>query len=142
MVKAGATADGSRAAYSHTASLAGNFEALKAVCERENVIMLDDPLNMLILAKAMVRYPKRTMRNVAVITTSGGGGAISADRLSQAGIPLSQFTPTTRETLAIHYSEGQASNPIDVGGASTRARTSLAWSQPKPCWPTPTPISR
>lgn len=116
MVKAGATADGSRAAYSHTASLAGNFEALKAVCERENVIMLDDPLNMLILAKAMVRYPKRTMRNVAVITTSGGGGAISADRLSQAGIPLSQFTPTTRETLAIHYSEGQASNPIDVGG--------------------------
>ncbi|UUZ70654.1 hypothetical protein LP416_09930 [Polaromonas sp. P2-4] len=104
--------------------------------------MLDDPLNMLILAKAMVRYPKRTMRNVAVITTSGGGGAISADRLSQAGIPLSQFTPTTRETLAIHYSEGQASNPIDVGGASTRARTSLAWSRPKPCWPTPTPISR
>lgn len=116
MVKAGASADGSRAAYSHTASLAGNFEALKAVCERENVIMLDDPLNMLILANAMVRYPKRAVRNVAIVTTSGGGGAISADRLSHAGIPLSQFTEATRETLAIHYSEGQASNPIDVGG--------------------------
>ncbi|MEP6588490.1 MAG: CoA-binding protein, partial [Polaromonas sp.] len=76
MVKAGATADGSRAAYSHTASLAGSFEALKAVCERENVVMLDDPLNMLSLAKAMVRYPKRAVRKVAVITTSGGGGAI------------------------------------------------------------------
>lgn len=116
MVKAGATADGSRAAYSHTASLAGSFEALKAVCERENVVLLDDPLNMLSLAKAMVRYPRRTVRNVAVITTSGGGGAISADRLSQAGVPLSQFEPATGEALAVHYAEGQAANPIDVGG--------------------------
>ena len=116
MVKAGATEGGSRAAYSHTASLAGSYEALKAVCERENVVMLDDPLNMLILANAMVRYPHRKMHNVAVITTSGGGGAITADRLSQAGIPLSDFTQSTRETLAIHYSEGQAANPIDVGG--------------------------
>lgn len=116
MVKAGATADGSRAAYSHTASLAGDFAALKAVCERENVVMLDDPLDMLSLARAMVRYPKRMVRNVAVITTSGGGGAITADQLSHAGIPLARFAPATIEGLAEHYSEGQAANPIDVGG--------------------------
>ncbi|MGO4391994.1 acetate--CoA ligase family protein [Variovorax sp. M-6] len=116
MVKAGATADGSRAAYSHTASLAGDFAALKAVCERENVVMLDDPLDMLSLARAMVRYPKRVVRNVAVITTSGGGGAITADQLSHAGIPLARFEPATVEGLAEHYSEGQAANPIDVGG--------------------------
>lgn len=116
MVKAGATADGSRAAYSHTASLAGDFEALKAICNRENVVMMDDPLDMLSLARAMVRYPKRPVRSVAVITTSGGGGAITADQLSRAGIPLSDFAPATREALAEHYSEGQGANPIDVGG--------------------------
>lgn len=116
MVKAGATADGSRAAYSHTASLAGDFAALKAVCERENVVMLDDPLDMLSLARAMVRYPRRAVRNVAVITTSGGGGAITADQLSHAGIPLARFGAATAEGLAEHYSEGQAANPIDVGG--------------------------
>ncbi len=116
MVKAGATADGSRAAYSHTASLAGDFAALKAVCERENVVMLDDPLDMLSLARAMVRYPRRAVRSVAVVTTSGGGGAITADRLSQAGIPLARFNAATAEALAAHYSEGQAANPIDVGG--------------------------
>ena len=116
MVKAGSTADGSRAAYSHTASLAGDFEALKAICERENVIMMDDPLNMLSLARAMVRYPNRSVRKVAVITTSGGGGAISADQLSHAGIALARFSTATQEGLAEHYSEGQAANPIDVGG--------------------------
>lgn len=116
MVKAGATDDGSRAAYSHTASMAGDFAALKAICERENVVMMDDPLNMLSLARAMVRYPHRTVRKVAVITTSGGGGAISADQLSHADVGMARFNEATRNGLAEHYSEGQAANPIDVGG--------------------------
>ncbi len=116
MVKAGASDDGSRAAYSHTASMAGDFAALQAICERENVVMMTDPLNMLSLARAMVRYPNRPMRKVAVITTSGGGGAISADQLSHAGIGLARFNANTQAGLAEHYSEGQAANPIDVGG--------------------------
>ncbi len=116
MVKAGTTADGSRAAYSHTASLAGDFAALQAVCARENVVLLDDPLNMLVLAKALVRYPRRPLRKVAVITTSGGGGAITADRLSHHHIPLATFSDATRQALAEHYAEGQAGNPIDIGG--------------------------
>lgn len=116
MVKAGATADGSRAAYSHTASMAGDYASLKAICERENVVMMDDPLNMLSLARAMVRYPNRRVRDVAVITTSGGGGAITADQLSHAGIGLARFNAATCTGLAEHYAEGQAANPIDIGG--------------------------
>jgi len=116
MVKAGASDDGSRAAYSHTASLAGDFAALQAVCAQENVVLLDDPLNMLSLARAMVRYPKARVRRVAVITTSGGGGAIAADQLAHTGIALSHFSPATRTGLAQYYAPGQAGNPIDVGG--------------------------
>ncbi|HOK10799.1 MAG TPA: CoA-binding protein, partial [Ottowia sp.] len=104
MVKAGATDDGRRAAYSHTASLAGDFAALKAICERENVVLMDDPLDMLSLARAMVRYPRRRVRDVAVFTTSGGGGAITADQLSRAGIGLSTFSEATMAGLAEHYS--------------------------------------
>lgn len=116
MVKAGRTEDGSRAAYSHTASMAGDFRALQAVCERENIVLLDDPLNMLSCARAMVRYPRRHVANVAVITTSGGGGAISADQLSDACVGLARFSDATREALGQYYSEGQAANPIDIGG--------------------------
>jgi len=118
MVKAGTTAEGSDAAYSHTASLAGDFAALKAVCTHENVVLMDDPLAMLILASAMVRYPGRPMRSVGIITTSGGGGAIAADRLTEAGIPLARFSDATVQALAQHYPTGQAGNPIDLGGRS------------------------
>ncbi|WP_028601488.1 acetate--CoA ligase family protein [Ottowia thiooxydans] len=125
MVKAGASDDGRRAAYSYTASLAGDFAALKAICARENVIMMDDPLNMLSLARAMVRYPKRRVREVAVLTTSGGGGAISADQLSQSGIGLARFHEDTLAALAEHYSEGQATNPVDIGGRKADATPKL-----------------
>ncbi len=125
MVKAGATDDGSRAAYSHTASLAGDFAALQAICERENVVLMDDPLDMLSLARAMVRYPKRRVRDVAVFTTSGGGGAITADQLSRAGIGLTRFQDATLASLAEHYSAGQGANPIDVGGRKSDATSDI-----------------
>ena len=125
MVKAGATDDGRRAAYSHTASLAGDFAALKAICERENVVLMDDPLDMLSLARAMVRYPRRQVRNVAVFTTSGGGGAITADQLSRAGVGLSTFSDATMAALSEHYSEGQGANPIDVGGRKPDATSDI-----------------
>jgi len=111
MVKAGASDEGSRAAYSHTASLAGDFAALQAVCAHENIVLMDDPLNMLGLARAMVRSPKTRVQRVAVIPTSGGGGAIA-----HAGIALSAFSPATRTRLAQYYAPGQGNNPIDVGG--------------------------
>lgn len=125
MVKAGATDDGRRAAYSHTASLAGDFAALQAICERENVVLMDDPLDMLSLARAMVRYPRRRVRDVAVFTTSGGGGAITADQLSRAGIGLPAFADATMVGLAEHYSEGQGANPIDVGGRKPDATSDI-----------------
>jgi acyl-CoA synthetase (NDP forming) len=125
MVKAGTTADGSRAAFSHTASLAGDFAALKALCERENVVLMDDPLDMLSLARAMVRYPNRRVRRVGVITTSGGGGAITADRLAHTGIGLAWFGDATRQALAEYYAEGQAGNPIDIGGRKNDANPDL-----------------
>lgn len=125
MVKAGSTEIGSRAAFSHTASLAGDFQAMRAVCERENIVLMDDPLDMLGLARAMVRYPHRAVRQVALMTTSGGGGAIGADRLSEAGVGLANFNDETAAQLAEHYSEGQAANPVDIGGRKHDGRAPI-----------------
>lgn len=116
MVKAGATERGQRAAFSHTASLAGSYGALRAVCDQENITLLDDPINMLSLAHAMVRYPNSRVNKIGVITTSGGGGAITADRLVQGGMELANFTTSTMEEMAHHYSPGQGANPVDIGG--------------------------
>src|SRR5690606_22600924 len=106
-VKAGKTEEGSKAAFSHTASMAGDYAALEAICKSQNVILMDDPMAMFLLALSMSRYPGKKIDNVTVVTTSGGGGALSADRLSEARLPLSEFSEQTRTRLTDYFSAGQ-----------------------------------
>jgi acyl-CoA synthetase (NDP forming) len=116
-VKAGRTAQGSSAAYSHTASLAGDYAALKAVCERENIVLLNDVFAMLLLAAALAKQPGHKVSQVVLVSTSGGSAALTADALSEAGIPMTQFEERTRADLATLYVPGQADNPVDLFGA-------------------------
>jgi acetyl-CoA synthetase (ADP-forming) len=116
LVKAGRTAAGAQAAFSHTASLAGSFDALAAVCRETGVVLMNDLDAMALLAAGLVRFPGRKVRSATIVTTSGGGGAIAADRLSEADIAMTRFAPQTECGLERLFSPGQARNPIDLGG--------------------------
>ncbi|MFX9023755.1 hypothetical protein ABTN14_19135, partial [Acinetobacter baumannii] len=65
MVKAGRTGAGAAAAYSHTASLAGSFRALEAVCRERGIVLMDDTDAMILLAASMARFPGRKVANAA-----------------------------------------------------------------------------
>ena len=116
IVKAGRTESGARAAFSHTASLAGSFQALATVCRENGIRLMDDLDSMMLLAANLVRWPDRAVRTATIVTTSGGGGAIASDRLAESGVPLTTLAAATAERLAAYYSTGQAGNPIDFGG--------------------------
>ena len=116
LVKAGRSELGARAAYSHTASLAGSYGALEAICRETGVVLMDDLDAMVLLAASLVRFPGRKVRSANILTTSGGGGAIAADRLAEVGIGLTRFAPETAQRLGRLFSPGQALNPIDLGG--------------------------
>lgn len=118
-VKAGRTEAGSRAAFSHTASIAGSQAVFAAVCEEQGITLMDDIGAMMTLAASMVRYPRRKIGRVAILTPSGGGGVLAADLLNERGVPLAQFSDATRAALNAHYTGGQTINPVDFG-----ARTS------------------
>ncbi|HRO60779.1 MAG TPA: acetate--CoA ligase family protein [Burkholderiaceae bacterium] len=115
-VKAGRTEAGSRAAFSHTASIAGTHAVLAAVCRDENVTLLDDTGTMITLAAAIARHPAARVERVAVLTTSGGGGALAADALTSRGLEMASFAPATQESIDRYYSPGQGQNPVDFGG--------------------------
>ena len=116
LVKAGRTESGAKAAFSHTASLAGSYEALAAVCRETGVVLMDDLDAMVLLAASLVRFPGRKVRSADILTTSGGGGAIAADRLSEVGIGLTPFAPETSATAWRPLLAGPGANPIDLGG--------------------------
>ncbi|WP_414476361.1 acetate--CoA ligase family protein [Microvirga sp. M2] len=117
-VKAGRTEFGAAAAFSHTASLAGSYEAFAAACRDCGVLTMDDPDAMMLLAASLGRFPKARPNSVAIVTTSGGGGAIAADRLTDRAIPLASFSDAAKADLAEHYADNVAgANPIDMGTA-------------------------
>jgi acetyl-CoA synthetase (ADP-forming) len=119
MVKAGRTEAGSAAAFSHTASIAGSFAALEAVCREENVILLKDIGTMVTLAGLMARYQAGITGKVGIVTGSGGYGALLADAIATTpGLSVGSFSADTRARLIEDfYPPAQAINPVDVGNA-------------------------
>ncbi|MFI4987377.1 MAG: acetate--CoA ligase family protein [Alphaproteobacteria bacterium] len=116
LVKTGRTAAGVKAARSHTASLAGSYAALEAVCSTAGVLLVDDPEVMVRLADLLVRWPQVSGEGIGVISGSGGGAGLIVDRLTEGGHRLATLAPATKATLAEMLLPPQADNPIDLGG--------------------------
>ncbi len=93
VVKTGKTDDGVRAARSHTASLAGSYDAFAAVCRANGVVLVDDPVTMIRVADLLLRYPHLTSDGIGIVSGSGGGNGIMVDRLAGAGLRLARTIP-------------------------------------------------
>jgi acetyl-CoA synthetase (ADP-forming) len=115
VVKTGRTDDGVRAARSHTASLAGDYDAFEAVCRAHGVVLVDDPVTMIRVADLLLRYPTATT-GIGILSGSGGGTGIMADRITGAGMRLARLSSETRAALGDLLLPPQADNPVDLGG--------------------------
>lgn len=116
LLKAGRTAAGSRAAFTHTASMATDYDAFAAYAEKEGVILVNDPKTLLVVAGFLEAYGESVIDDVVMVTNSGGGASIVADRLSDVGVALRSFAPQVAEELRESYFASHARNPLDWGG--------------------------
>ena len=116
VLKTGKTDDGVRAARSHTASLAGSYDAFAAVCRAHGVVLVDDPVTMVRVADMLLRYPKLPADGIGILSGSGGGNGIMVDRVIGSGLRLARLSPETRAALGELLLPPQADNPVDLGG--------------------------
>ncbi len=116
LVKTGRTEAGVASARSHTASLAGSFEVFQAVCREEGAVIAHDPDDMVRAAHFLVRHGKPRRGGVGILSSSGGGTGIAADRVTELGLPLAVLSPATRARLGEILLPPQADNPVDLGG--------------------------
>jgi len=116
MCKMGVSDEGAAAAQSHTGSLAGSEAAYRAAAERAGIIMLDNLESLLETTAFFSKVPRRPKaRGVAVMSSSGGAGIISADVASKYGVKLPQPEPEVAEMLKhIIPDFVQPKNPLDV----------------------------
>jgi acyl-CoA synthetase (NDP forming) len=115
--KAGLTALGSRAVFSHTASLAGEEAIWEALFKQTAAIQVHSLEELADTAEALLTLPPSTGRRIGMI---GGGGGISvtaADACASVGLDIPPFDEEVRERLAqILPPAGTATrNPVDLG---------------------------
>lgn len=118
-VKAGRSSAGSAAAFSHTASVAGDHVVFESVCRDEGILLVEDMGAMFVLANLLSKQNVTNIEKIAIVTPSGGGGALAADALAENDIHLAVFEDSIASALSAHFPKGQANNPIDFGARTT-----------------------
>lgn len=115
MVKAGRTEQGSRAASSHTAALAGVDAAVDALALQANLIRAPSLPDMFDVAHLLSSQPLPPGERVAVVTNSGGPAILCVDALSEQGFAIDSLPDPVRQTLHRYLPEAASTvNPVDL----------------------------
>jgi len=128
-IKAGRSAEGARAASSHTGSLAGSDAVYEALLLQSGVQRVNTIEELFDLAEAYSNVPMPRGKNVAIITNAGGPGILATDAAIKAGLKLAEFSDRTQAALRKHLPPTAAvGNPVDVIGDATSERYESAAS--------------
>lgn len=120
LMKTGRSEAGSRAASSHTGSLAGSDAIYDAFFKQTGIIRVDDYEDIITFSKLFLSNKLPKGKNTVIITSSGGRGINEADRSESFGlkvIPLGEKTQAEIKRVIPAY--GSASNPIDLTAAAS-----------------------
>jgi acyl-CoA synthetase (NDP forming) len=118
ILKGGRTAQGRRAAASHTGALAGGDEGWKALAAQTGAVLTDslDAFLDALLALQCLRPRERATRRAVLFGNGGGTSVLGTDALVRAGFDVAALTPGAIAALeALRLPAGSSVlNPVDV----------------------------
>lgn len=115
------------AARSHTGALTAATDVVAAACRAAGAVLVETPVQAIDLAHLLVGGPLPAGRRVAVVSDSGGQGAIAADTLARHGLEVPSLGDDTRQRLAALLPAAAAvANPVDLAGAGEQDLTTYA----------------
>ena len=115
--KSGVTKSGSRAASSHTGSLAGADIAYETAFKQCGIIRAQTYEQMFEYATAFASQPLPSGNRIAVITNAGGPGIMTTDAIELSGLEMAEILPQTAQKLRdILPKAASVKNPVDVLG--------------------------
>jgi len=121
LVKGGTTSGGKRAAASHTGSLASDDRIFDGMCRQAGITRAATVEEAFEAAATFATQPLPSGPRVAVVTTAGGWGVVTADAISRSQLDLAPLPDDLRaaidEKLPPRWSRN---NPIDLAGGETR----------------------
>lgn len=129
LLKGGRTDYGSKAASSHTGSMAGSFALYRGAMRQAGVHLVDSMEELFDLSKVLTEAPMAKKNAVAVITNAGGIGVLLADYCDMYGVnlvPLEESTLKRFDASGIMHPSYSRRNPLDLVGDARADRYKLA----------------
>jgi 4-hydroxybutyryl-CoA synthetase (ADP-forming) len=115
VLKSGRTAEGAKAAASHTGALGGsdaNYEAAFAQC---GVLRVDTMGELFDLATAFSKQPLPE-GGVVIVSNAGGPAIISTDACSKYGLKMADISSIRDDIAKVIPAYGSPRNPVDIVG--------------------------
>jgi acetyltransferase len=116
-IKAGRSAEGARAAASHTGAMASGDAVYDAAFRRAGIVRVDDIDELFGAAETVARVRQLTGDRLAIVTNGGGIGVLATDALVAAGGRLAALSEQTMQRLdAFLPPTWSRGNPVDLVG--------------------------
>lgn len=120
VVKSGRTAEGARAASSHTGAIAGTDVTVSAFLDQCGVLRANTIEELFDVARALASCPFPNGSRTAVVTNAGGPGIMATDACVNLGLPMADLSDGTRTALrAFLPREASVANPVDMIASAT-----------------------
>lgn len=117
ILKSGRTTAGSKAAASHTGSMASENDAVfSGMLKQAGAFRAQNLEEFYDLAKAFQYLPLPENKRLAILTLSGGEGVMATDACEMNGLELARFSDETYNTLSRLFPPWEIEmNPFDIG---------------------------
>jgi acetyl coenzyme A synthetase (ADP forming)-like protein len=121
MLKGGRTATGSKAAASHTGSLASNDTVFVTAMRQSGILLVDDIDELLDTVKILAKQPLPSGNVIAMVTNGVGPCVVAADEIAKTeNLSLAELKEQTISHLKSCLPPFCIfSNPVDITGSAT-----------------------
>ena len=117
VIKSGRSAQGQRAAASHTGALAGSDAVYEAAIARAGMLRVNSLQELFLAAETLARFRTNRSESLTILTNGGGAGVMAADAAAQVQVPLAELGATTQARLeAVLPANWSHGNPVDIIG--------------------------
>ncbi|MEO9320213.1 MAG: acetate--CoA ligase family protein [Nitrososphaera sp.] len=121
VLKSGRTAEGAKAAASHTGALGGSDANYEAAFSQSGVIRVDTMGELFDLATAFSKQPLPE-GGVVIVSNAGGPAIISTDACSRYGLKMADISSIRDAIAAVIPPYGSPRNPVDIVGDADYVR--------------------
>jgi acetyl coenzyme A synthetase (ADP forming)-like protein len=126
-IKSGRSAEGARAAASHTGALVGSDDAYDAIFYQSGILRVEGVAELFNRAAAFAKQPIPKGNRIAIITNAGGPGIMATDAVVRHKLKIATLSEETKQKLKQELPPtANIENPVDVIGDATHQRYEAA----------------